>query len=91
MVVKHRGKRASPPLPCPRKSPLSSQHSRKNCGSRVFKEKLGCRLPSTTKDPLLRSRSSGPCTKDRTLKLKIDMKYDKYQFFSVETDGGVKK
>ena len=53
-------------------------------------EKKGIRFPwqSTIRVEYPRH---GEFTKDRTLKLKIDMKYDKYQFFSVETDGGVKK
>ena len=53
-------------------------------------EKNGIRFPgqSTIR---VEYPKRGEFTKDRTLKLKIDMKYDKYQFFSVETDGGVKK
>lgn len=53
-------------------------------------EKSGIRFPGRS---LIRVEypKQGVFTKDRTLKLKIDMKYDKYQFFSVETDGGIKK
>jgi TonB family protein len=53
-------------------------------------EKNGIRFPGRS---LIRVEypKQGVFTKDRTLKLKIDMKYDKYQFFSVETDGGIKK
>lgn len=53
-------------------------------------EKNGIRFPGRS---LIRVEypKRGVFTKDRTLKLKIDMKYDRYQFFSVETDGAVKK
>jgi TonB family protein len=53
-------------------------------------EKNGIRFPS---ESIIRVEypRHGEFTKDRTLKLKIDMKYDKYQFFSVTTDGEVKK
>ena len=53
-------------------------------------EKNGIRFPGQS---VIRVEypKRGVFTKDRTLKLKIDMKYDKYQYFSVETDGGVKK
>ena len=53
-------------------------------------EKNGIRFPS---ESIIRVEypRRGEFTKDRTLKLKIDMKYHKYQFFSVETDGGIKK
>ncbi len=53
-------------------------------------EKNGIRFPGQSIIRVEYPRR-GEFTKDRTLKLKIDMKYDKYQFFSVETDGGVKK
>jgi protein TonB len=53
-------------------------------------EKNGIRFPGQSIIRVEYPRR-GEFTKDRTLKLKIDMKYDKYQFFSVETDGGIKK
>jgi TonB family protein len=53
-------------------------------------EKNGIRFPGQSIIRVEYPRR-GEFTKDRTLKLKIDMKYDKYQFFSVETAGGVKK
>lgn len=31
----------------------------------------------------------GDFARNRTLKLKIDMQYDKYQFFSAKTDGDI--
>ncbi len=53
-------------------------------------EKNGIRFPGRS---VIRVEypKQGVFTKDRTLKLKIDMKYDKYQFFSVETNETVKK
>jgi len=53
-------------------------------------EKNGIRFPGQSIIRVEYPRR-GEFSKDRTLKLKIDMKYDKYQFFSVATDGGVKK
>jgi len=53
-------------------------------------EKNGIRFPGQSIIRVEYPRQ-GEFTKDRTLKLKIHMKYDKYQFFSVETDGGIKK
>jgi TonB family protein len=53
-------------------------------------EKNGIRFPGRS---LIRVEypKQGVFTKDRALKLKIDMRYDKYQFFSVETDGEIRK
>jgi hypothetical protein len=53
-------------------------------------EKNGIRFPGRS---LIRVEypKQGVFTKDRALKLKIDMRYDRYQFFSVETEGEVRK
>jgi hypothetical protein len=53
-------------------------------------EKSGIRFPGRSVIRVEYPRQ-GVFTKDRALKLKIDMKYDKYQFFSVETNESVKK
>jgi hypothetical protein len=53
-------------------------------------EKNGIRFPGQSVIRVEYPRR-GEFTKDRALKLKIDMRYDKYQFFSVTTDGEVKK
>jgi TonB family protein len=53
-------------------------------------EKNGIRFPGQSIIRVEYPRR-GEFTEDRTLKLKIDMKYGKYQFFTVETDGGIKK
>jgi TonB family protein len=53
-------------------------------------EKNGVRFPSRTTIRVEYPRR-GDFYKDRTLKLKIDMTYDKYQFFTVETEGIIKK
>lgn len=53
-------------------------------------EKNGIRFPGQS---IIRVEypKRGEFTKDRVLKLKIVMRYGKYQFFSVEADGAVKK
>lgn len=53
-------------------------------------EKNGVRFPAQS-TIRVEYPTLGDFYKDRTLKLKIDMTYDKYQFFSVETKGDVKK
>ncbi len=53
-------------------------------------EKNGVRFPSRTTIRVEYPRR-GDFYKDRTLKLKIDMTYDKYQFFTVETEESIKK
>jgi hypothetical protein len=53
-------------------------------------EKNGVRFPAQSTIRVEYPRL-GDFYKDRTLKLKIDMTYDKYQFFSVETKEDIKK
>jgi TonB family protein len=53
-------------------------------------EKNGVRFPSRSTIRVEYPRR-GDFYKDRTLKLKIDMAYDKYKFFTVETEEAVKK
>lgn len=53
-------------------------------------EKNGVRFPGRSTIRVEYPRR-GDFYKDRTLKMKIDMRYEKYQFFTVETEGSIKK